>query len=162
VLSPIVDVLAENDQVLAKRLLKPLLRLINASRETCGGDADKFMILLSVAIRTAEHPDFATLKLEQIDSGTVAWLPSLALNIRSIADSMSMPRETTRRKVSELVSAGWLVRNNASIQMTTQGYRELAPVWQGLKVLAASYWQLVSELLPDGPKAEASRRVSAH
>lgn len=149
--SPIVDVLAQNDPAVAKRLLNPLLRLLCASREACGGDPDKLMILLAVAIRTAEHPEFETLSVEQLERGDVPRLPSLALNIRSIADSMAMPRETTRRKVSELVRAGWLVRDDSSIQMTAMGYRELAPLRQGLKVLAANYWQVVSELLSEQP-----------
>lgn len=149
--SPITAVLAHHEPVATKRLLQPFVRLISISREACGGDADKFMILLTVAIRTTEHPEFACLTPERLANGESPRLPTLGLNMRSIAESMAMPRETTRRKVTELVNAGWLAREGASVQLTAMGYQELAPVRQGLRTLAASYWEIVSELLSGGP-----------
>jgi hypothetical protein len=150
--SPIVAVLAQHEPLATKRLLRPFVRLISISRDACGGDADKFMILLTVAIRTTEHPEFECLTPERIASAEAPpRLPCLGLNMRSIAESMAMPRETTRRKVTELVNAGWLARDGASVQLTAKGYQELAPVRQGMRTLAASYWELVSELLSGGP-----------
>jgi hypothetical protein len=145
--SPVLDALAEHEADTTQRLLRPFVRLISISREACGGDADKFMILLTVAIRTAEHPDFASLTPEMLASGAAPRLPTLGLNMRSIAESMAMPRETTRRKVMELVRDGWLARDGASVQLTAKGYEELAPVRRGLRVLAGSYWEVVSDLL---------------
>jgi hypothetical protein len=145
--TPIPDMLDQNEGRLSKSLLMPLLRLFSGSREICGGDADKLFILLSVAARSAEHPAFASFCAEALEQAEAPRPPGLPFNMRSIAESMGIPRETARRKIFQLVQEGWLVRDGASIQMTMKGYARLAPVRQSVKNLAAGYWRIVNTLL---------------
>ncbi len=84
---------------IAGSLLEPLFDVLRVAREVCGGDMDKALIILVVAIRTADHPQFATYTRDQLQSGAVPVFPSLGTNLRSIADSLGAPRETVRRKV---------------------------------------------------------------
>jgi len=65
---------------IARSLLRPLLELLSLSREACGGDIDKFLIMLVVAIRTTEHQLFATYSQEQLLSGALPIFPSLGTN----------------------------------------------------------------------------------
>ena len=96
---------ADNYPPIARSLLQPLLHLLSTSREACGGDVDKFLIMLVIAIRTTEHEGFATYSQAQLLSGEIPIFPTLGTNVRSVADSTGTPKETVRRKVGELVKA---------------------------------------------------------
>jgi hypothetical protein len=138
----------ENYPSLSSELLRPLLELILLSRQYCDGDVDKFLILLVVALRTTEHPQFAMLAPETLAHGSSAALPGLGTNARSIAASLQMPKETVRRKVAELVEAGWLAREGYNLFYTGHAYGQLAPVRQQLTALAVRYFEVVEALVP--------------
>ena len=147
---------------IASELLNPLLDLLTRSRDACGGDVEKFLIVLAVAVRTAQHPKFKALSPEQLLSGEIEVFPSLRTNIRSIADSMGMPKETVRRKVLELSEAGWMMRDGRDVFFTTRAYQELVPVRESIERLALRHFEVVSACLegdlehptPQGPQAE--------
>ncbi|RAK60786.1 hypothetical protein DJ021_13705 [Phenylobacterium hankyongense] len=147
--SMVLGLVAERYPCIAKDLLKPLLELLTVSRQVCGGDIDKFLILLVVGVRTAEHPVFASLSASQLARGDIPVLPSLGTNARSIADSMGIPKETIRRKVGELIEAGWLVRRDNDLLLTGHAFEQLSPVREAVEMLAASNWGTVSALLAD-------------
>jgi hypothetical protein len=94
--------------VVAKDILGATLECLSAAREAGGGDVDLFLIMLTVALRTAEHQEFRNLTYEDLVEGHAAELPSLTTNVRSIAASLGMPRETARRKVALLIEMGWI------------------------------------------------------
>jgi hypothetical protein len=131
---------------IAEDLLAPLLDLMILSREHCGGDLEKFLIVLVVAIRTTEHKDFAGFSHEELISGKVPVFPSLGTNGRSIAASAGIPKETVRRKVAELVDAGWFVRRGHNLYFTAQAFQQLAPVRESIEELAVRYHEVVGEL----------------
>lgn len=139
--------LQENYPRLASELFRPLLNLFTAAREVCDGDVDKFLILLAIGMRTTEHPEFKTLAHEAILAGEPAVLPSLGTNIRSIAASVAIPKETARRKLADLVEAGWLVRQGWDFRMTAKCYVALEPVRLRLQAMALSNHDLLTELL---------------
>jgi hypothetical protein len=138
---------SENHPAIARDLLGPLTEVLRLGRRYCGGDLEKVLILLTVAIRTAEHPQFAKYTEAQLVGGEPAVLPSLGTNVRSIASSLEMPRETVRRKVNELIDMGWLVRVGQSLHFTAEAYGKLTPVREAMNALAVRNFELVSRLL---------------
>ena len=94
-----------------------------------------------------EHPEFKALTHAAIIAGEPQVLPSLGTNIRSIAASVGIPKETARRKLTDLVEAGWLVRQGWDFRMTTKCYAGLEPVRLRLQSLALSYHDLLGDLL---------------
>jgi hypothetical protein len=148
--STVAAVIAEKYPVAAQSLLRPLLDLLSVARATCGGDIDKFMVILVIAIRTTEHPIFPTLSQDQLLSGEIPVFPTLGTNVRSIADSTGLPRESVRRKVGELVQAGWVKRKENELQFTATAYQQLAGVRVAIEQVAARHFEAVSELLRPG------------
>ncbi|RYF94633.1 MAG: hypothetical protein EON95_04660 [Caulobacteraceae bacterium] len=131
----------------ALRLLRPLADLLCVAREACGGDFDKFLIMLAVAIRTTEHPLFATYAQEELLGGAIPVFPSLGTNVRSVADSLGLPKETVRRKVGRLIEAGWIVRQGQELRFTDHAYRELAGARVGIERLAVRNFEVVADLV---------------
>lgn len=126
--APLKTLLRDNYAVLAKDLLTPLVDVLNTGRERCGGDLDSLLIILVVALRTAQDPRISSIRLEEVLSGEVDRYPSLTTNVRSIADSTGMPKETVRRKVAALIEAGWIERRDTSLGFTPHASRMLTDV----------------------------------
>ena len=141
--------LSELHPRVAYDLLRPLADLLSVARDVCG-DVDKFLIILAVGVRTAGHPDFKDLTQADLQEGRAPVLPSLGTNLRSIAASVGIPKETTRRKVGELYDAGWLVRAGRDVRFTARGYQELAPVRERIDALALRYAALVDAIVVRG------------
>jgi DNA-binding IclR family transcriptional regulator len=74
------------------------------------------------------------------------------VNVRGIADSTGLSRETARRKVAELVALGWITRIGGSLHFTPEGYRALAAGRAALEALALRCHGLVEA----GRKGQAS------
>jgi CRP-like cAMP-binding protein len=140
------NLVAENYPAIVSGLLRPLIRLLSLSREACGGDVDKFLIVLVIAIRTTEHANFATYSQAQLLSGELPIFPTLGTNVRSIAESIGVPRETVRRKVGELVSSGWVARVGNELRYTALAYQQLAGVGVAIEDLAVSNFETVADL----------------
>lgn len=102
--------------------------------------------MLVIAIRTTEHELFATYSQEQLLSGEIPVFPTLGTNVRSVAESTGTPKETVRRKVSELIEAGWISRHRHELRFTALAYRELAAVRVAIEDLAVSNFQLVADV----------------
>jgi hypothetical protein len=145
--SAVAAVIAEKYPVAAQSLLRPLLDLLTVARYACGGDVDKFMVILVIAIRTTEHPLFSTFTQDQLLSGEIPVFPTLGTNVQSIADSTGLPRESVRRKVCQLIEVGWVVRSENELQFTAGGYQQLAGVRVAIEQVAARNFEVVSELL---------------
>ena len=137
---------ADNYPAISRSLLRPLLHLLSLSREACGGDVDKFLIMLVIAIRTTEHELFATYSQAQLLSGEIPIFPTLGTNVRSVAESTGTPKETVRRKVGELIEAGWISREGHELRFTAVAYQDLAGVRVAIEELAVSNFRVVAEL----------------
>lgn len=136
--SPTTALLRDNYAVIAKDLLGPLINVLSAGRQACGGDLDAFLIILLVAQRTAEDKRIAAITLEQVLAGEVDTYPSLSTNVRSIADSSGIPKETVRRKVGALVEAGWILRRENSLSLTPKASQMLTEVREEILAFAVS------------------------
>lgn len=142
----IPSLVAQHYPEVATDLLNPLLHAIQLARQYCGGDIDKFLVLLIVALQTTRHKGFSSEPPERLISGEIPVFPGYGTNIRSIADSLDMPKETARRKVQELLETGWLVRQEGLLYFTARAYQELAPVREAIEMLAARYFEVVLKL----------------
>lgn len=140
------QLVADNYPAIARNLLRPLLHLLNVSRAACGGDIDKFLIMLVIAIRTTQHEDFGRYTQAQLLSGEVPIFPTLGTNVRSVAESTGTPKETVRRKVGELIDAGWIAREGNDLRFTALAYQELAGVRVTIEELAVSNFEIVANL----------------
>ena len=152
----VLRLVADHYPLIAHNLLRPLLDLYSTSREACGGDADKFLIMLVVAVRTTEHKGFATYSQAQLLSGEIPVFPSLGTNVRSIADSVGAPRETIRRKVGELVASGWIARQGRELRFTALAYQQLAGARIAIEQLAARNFEVVAALILSRPDRTTS------
>jgi hypothetical protein len=140
----LLRLLNENSPRQTEPLLAPLLELLGRARGAFGGDLDKFLIMLVVGLRAAGHEDFAPALLRYQATGETPVFPSLGLNIQSIADSIGAPKETIRRKVTELVNAGWIERRGNELFLTPAAYEAHTPVREAIYMLAVRYYELVS------------------
>lgn len=148
----LLRLVAENAPDQAEALLAPLLELLSLARVTFAGDVDKFLIMLVVAIRAAGHRDFAQAVKAHPGPGRPTALPSLGVNIQSVADSIGAPKETIRRKVSDLVEIGWIERRANDLYLTPLAYEALTPVREAMHVLAVRHFEVVEALSADtGP-----------
>jgi hypothetical protein len=143
----LLKLVAGNYPAVARGLLEPLFDLLSLSREACGGDAEKFLIMVVVAIRTTEHELFATFRQEELLSGEMPIFPTLGTNIQSVADSMRAPKETVRRKVGELVEAGWIAREGNELRFTALAYQQLAQTRVAIERLAVRNYEIVDDLV---------------
>jgi hypothetical protein len=138
--------LRENYAPAAKFLIAPLVDFLCVGRRWFDGDLDRLLILMVVALRTAEAPKVEGLRLEDVLAGEVETYPSLLTNVRSIAESTGIPRETVRRKVRWLVAKGWLARSGDDISLTTLASRELTPVREAMLATAERLHGLVERV----------------
>lgn len=153
------SLVAEQAPRYAEELLSPLIELLGQAREAFRGDVDKFLILLTVAIRAAGHKAFVQAAQAAQAAGAAqettpppGVFPTLGLNIQSVADSIGAPKETVRRKVAELVDAGWIDRRESQLHMTAEAYQALAGVRDLIAAQAARNYETVRQML-EGPDA---------
>jgi hypothetical protein len=152
--SPAPDLRARLDRefnALATDILAPLIDLLIVSRRYFAGDVDKFLLMLVVGVRTSADPRFLDLSEAERSDGDTS-LPGLGTNVRSMAASLDMPRESVRRKVAEMIDAGWLAWEDRKLHLTARAYRELAPVREALKRLTLTNYKALSPLLSAGCK----------
>jgi DNA-binding MarR family transcriptional regulator len=117
--------------------------MCSVAREAFGGDVEKFLILLVIALRTAEHRQARQIPFKQFAEGDLEALPSLYTNIGSVAEVTGIPEETVRRKVAQLRERGWVTRTDHRLAYTPKGARELAPVRAALIRVAAEVYLTV-------------------
>jgi DNA-binding transcriptional ArsR family regulator len=143
----ILQLLREAYPRLAKDLLRPLLAIMATARSICGGDAQKSEILMLIAMRSVEHPEFGKLSYDEVATGTAPAYRSLSTNIRSIADSAGMPRETVRRKVAELTAAGLVTRKGNALSLNPAASVVIGPLREALLRHAVHNYELIASLM---------------
>lgn len=122
----LMDLLRSHSRAIAYDLAEPLSRFMTNARETFDGDLDKALIMCVVSLRSSRHPTF--LASDDPELAVRAAMPGYGTNVRSIADSTGMPRETVRRKVQHLIDCGWIVRDGRNIYYSVEGYNAAAGV----------------------------------
>ena len=114
-------------------------------------DYDSAMILIAVVAITAERLTRAGLEddLQSLETS----LPSERLakcNISSIAAGTGLNRETTRRKVNELIAAGQLVRSSDGRVEFAPGLLQSEEILQLIRKQLDSFVRITNDLVRDG------------
>jgi hypothetical protein len=138
-----IPVLRRRYPEFAKDLLGPFVDVLHAGRASCGGDLDKLLIVLVVAMRTAEDRRAVRLNFDEVLSGELEELPSLSTNVRSISDSTGIPKESVRRKVAALIEAGWIRREENALSLAPHASRMLTGFREHLFQMAVRNRQTV-------------------
>jgi len=143
-MTELLDALRQRNPQLSDLLLKPLLDFLLVAHDATHGDLELHIILLTIAVRTVEHPDFPNLSMED-RLGGVPIFPTLGVNARSIAESSGIPRETVRRKVADLVRDGRIVREGANLHFTAKAFAESTVVRTAIERLAVQYYEVLRQ-----------------
>lgn len=142
-MTPLQPLLRRHYAYLAKDFLAPLIEVLNVGRATAHGDLDRLLIVLVVAMRTAEDKRVLDLELEDVLSGAVEAYPSLTTNVRSIADSTGIPKESVRRKVAALIEEGWIHRDGNNLSLAPYASRRLTDFREQVFQLSIRYHQMI-------------------
>ena len=145
-MSESASLLRDNYASVSRFLLSPMVDFLAAGRTAFDGDLDRALIFLVVALRTAEHRKIEDIRLEDVLAGKVDRYPSLLTNVRSIAESTGIPRETVRRKVAALIDKGWLERRGDELTITTLSSRENTPFREAMLDVAARLHGLIERV----------------
>jgi DNA-binding MarR family transcriptional regulator len=96
-----------------------LIQSLTNLRATFGNDMDK-IVVLAVIGQNAQRLVPPGRSFEETVDGIALSLPNnAATNVQSIADSTGIPRESVRRKVVELIEAGWVERlENGTVRIS--------------------------------------------
>lgn len=128
-----------------------LTHLLIEARRVFDGDLDMFLILAVIGDRT-----FSARKADpnqDFDAWQSEGFPLVApddVNVRSIAESSGIPRETVRRKLTLLSDKGWIARNRDGVLIaTTKARNDLKPLTQAGIHYLSQLFQLFQRL----PKA---------
>ena len=143
---PAADLLSQNYGLVAKDLFTPVLDVFAAARSAFDGDVEKAVVLLEVAIRTLQDPRLAGVDLKTVLGGEIESYPSLATNMRSIADSSGIPKETVRRKVAALVAEGLVLRDGNNLSLSPTASPALTPVREAVLKLAVRNFETLATL----------------
>lgn len=107
------------------------LRLLCNLRQTFGNDLDKSIILAVVGQRMLQIGLDRPIDFDQAKTGNYKLDLSRMTNVESIAEATGIPRETVRRKVSELLEIGWLERSaKGGLSVTPQATDRLESATQ--------------------------------
>jgi hypothetical protein len=145
----VVELLDARSTAIAADLMEPLAHFLHVARELVQQDADKVLLMMIIIVRSNLHPDFRKLDPADIRAGRVRRLPSLGINLRSLAESTGIPRETVRRKVQDLIEAGWVERQGSHLAYTLKAYEAAGPARQALLRLAARTYEVVAQVIEE-------------
>jgi hypothetical protein len=141
-----LDILDQNYAQAARALAMPLLDVFRVARAACQGDLERAVILLEIAIQCLPDPRTAEPRLPAARQGQPYRYPPRSTNMRSIADSSGIPRETVRRKVAALVAEGLVLRRGNKLSISPIAEEALVPLRTAILRLAARNYETVAAL----------------
>jgi hypothetical protein len=163
-LPDLVELMSERPTSIGYEIAEPLARFLRTARDTAGGDLDKALVMVEIILRASQHPSYRGLTPDDLEAEDEAVFPSLGTNVRSIADSTGISKETVRRKVLELIEAGWVVRQGRSLYYSVDGYRAISPAREAMLRMYARAYLTVESLLdgagPDGGLRDGAAPLS--
>ncbi|HYF21788.1 MAG TPA: hypothetical protein VD929_00175 [Caulobacteraceae bacterium] len=128
-------------------LVSDMVEFLSMARADLGGDLDRLLVLLVIALQTASSPEFRSLPAEVARTGDdLDVFEGRPTNISSVADFTGIPRETVRRKVTELLEAGFIHRTGNDLKMSPEAPRRLLRLVDKVIADAAHAHALVDEL----------------
>lgn len=143
----LIELVSGRSPAVAYDLVEPLARFLTVAREVCGGDLEKVLLMVTISLRSSGHPDFK--RFHPGELGDHDLLPGFGTNMRSLAESIGMPRETVRRKVQQLIDDGWVTRQGVTLYYTLEGYRAVEPARAAVIKMHVRGFQVIHALLDD-------------
>lgn len=140
----LVELVSANSRAVAYDLVEPISRFLMVARERFDGDLDKALIMLIVTLRSSGHPEFRKGAVARLAGRNV--LPGFGSNMRSIADSTGVAKETVRRKVQQLIDVGWVVKQGRNLCYSVKGYEAVSEVRDSIIQMYARGFQVLSAL----------------
>jgi hypothetical protein len=107
------------------------LRLMKALRVHFGNDLDKVMIIAAIGQQQLRDPALPRLEYASSGEGGLVGDPARFTNVDRLAAATGIPRESVRRKVSELIAAGWVERvGTRALAVRPQAALDMQPASQ--------------------------------
>ncbi|MET0295210.1 MAG: hypothetical protein ABW042_09360 [Phenylobacterium sp.] len=156
-----IDLVHSQSRRVAYDLVEPLSRFLSIARELCDGDLDQVVLMIALTLRSSLHPDFRA--LEEAELEALGVLPGFGTNMRSLADSTGIPRETARRKLALLIERGWITWHRGALHYTASGYRSVEPARVAMIRMNVRGFQVVDALqarVSSDNRARRAPRVS--
>jgi hypothetical protein len=150
----LIELISGSSREVAYDLAEPFLRVLMVAHATCGGDLEKAMIMMAITLRSSRHPAFRELGDDDVEDRDV--LPGFGTNMRSIADSLGVAKETVRRKVQQLIEAGWVVRQGRHLCYSADGYRAVEGVRRAIIEMYARGFRVVTALERRAPTSRST------
>jgi DNA-binding MarR family transcriptional regulator len=144
----VADAIRANSTAMAVDLVEPFAHVLQIARQVFG-DGDKLLLMSNITLRANLHPAYKALSPDDIAAGRIARLPTLGVNLQSLADATGIPKETVRRKVAQLARDGFIERDGRNLRYTPQGYRAVAPIREALVRMAARIHQAVETVVAE-------------
>ncbi|WP_309643248.1 Lrp/AsnC family transcriptional regulator [Phenylobacterium sp.] len=141
------DLLAENYSRVAARLLESLVEFLSVGRHAYG-DLERLLLFVIIAQRAYSDRTYSEAALGSDPPGA-AHLTPLSTNILSLAEAASLPRETVRRKINELVDRGVVTRVGVNVALTPLGIDSLALARKALIRFTAQQHSVLAKLLAE-------------
>jgi len=141
--SELYERLKGQSRAVAYELVEPLTSFLTVARAVTG-DLDRVLIMVTITLRSSRHPDFRS--GAAFETGEDAALPGFGTNVRSVADSTGIPKETVRRKVRELVAMGWVVRDGNTLHYSALGYEAATPVREAMLRMYARGYEVIRQV----------------
>jgi hypothetical protein len=130
--------------------VRALNEFLIACRQHFGGDLDRLLILSVIGDRTLTAERAKGIPYSAFLEGQRGPGAPKPINTQSIADSTGIPRETVRRKVSELIERGWVCRrDDGTLHATDKAATDLAPLTEA----TFDYFLAVGNALMSGARA---------
>ncbi|MDB5423375.1 MAG: hypothetical protein JWQ29_791 [Phenylobacterium sp.] len=145
-----LDLLSRHYGLVARDLFTPLLDVFGAARSAFDGDVERTVVLLEIAVRTVQDARFTGVDLDAVLNGEIEPFPALTINLRSIADSSGIPKETVRRKVVALVAQGLILRDGGNLSLSPTASQTLTPLREAIFKLAARNYETIAALQERG------------
>jgi hypothetical protein len=102
--------------------------LLVECRRHFDGDLNEMLVISVIGDRTLPKGRLRGISYEEFLAGKRGGVSRRIINVQSIADSTGIPRETVRRKVSQLLERGWVERDAAGgLLVTARAAEDLAP-----------------------------------
>lgn len=104
------------------------LRLMLVLRQYCGNDLDKIIIMASIGQQQLRDPALPPRDYAPTTDSQLLGNKARYTNVDGLASATGIPRESVRRKVNELIEAGWVERvGTRGLAMRPQSAVDMQP-----------------------------------
>ncbi|WP_309087458.1 hypothetical protein [Phenylobacterium sp.] len=138
----IVDAISARQEEVGPAIVNELLAVLMTAREHFA-DLEEWTIFLAVVSKSS-------VLARDVDAPSRPPPPGAGTNVRSLADSCELPRETVRRKVRKLMDRGYVAARDDRLLATEQAKAALQPLTQQVYRSAARVRLMIDKAMAEG------------